>query len=301
MTRTHAPRGSIVVGVDASTASDVALEWAVEEATRRRLPVHLLHAYTQELVVALPPELEGGEPRTDAVIDAALARVHTMNPQLSVTFAVPYGSAAGELVDASADADTVVIGARGRSTLGGIVLGSVSLGVAMHAACPVVVVRERSTLTGPSAGRVVVGVDGSEVSAAAVGYAFAHASSRDVGLTVVHAWWLEFVEGSLASAPTTEAVETDWEHIAEGQRLVVAESLAGWREKYPDVEVREHIVKGHPVEALVDESDGAELLVVGTRGKGGFTGLMLGSVSHGVLHRAHCPVAVARPAPAASE
>ena len=169
-------------------------------------------------------------------------------------------------------------------------MGSVSVQVAAHAHCPVVVVHALPT-PAPEAAPVVVGVDGSDSSTDAIAYAYEQASSRGVGLTVVHAWWLgwpDYVE--ITSASAVWAI--DWRAVAQEEEAVVAESLAGWQEKYPDVTVRRHSVRQLPVEALVDESRKACLVVVGTRGRGGFAGLLLGSVSQGVMHRAHCPVAI---------
>ena len=169
----------------------------------------------------------------------------------------------------------------------GVLMGSVSVQVAAHARCPVVVVR--TTPPRAAAGApVVVGVDGSALSTNAIAYAYEQASSRGVGLTVVHAWWLEHVEGASASA-TWDVV---WQKFAQEEQSLVSQSLAGWEEKYPDVTVRRHSVRGLPVEALVRQSENACLVVLGTRGRGGFVGLVLGSVSQGVMHRAQCSVAI---------
>ena len=291
MPRTPVPHGSIVVGLDSSPTGVAALEWAVQEASRRNLPLHLLHAYFHELWLAAPPERPEALARTDEVVEAAVARVRSLDSELRLTWDVPLGSAAGELVAASEHADTVVVGARGRGAVAGVLLGTVSLTVAMHAHCPVVVVHGGATEDGPQAGRVVVGIDGSEASAAAIGHAFAQASSRSTGLTAVHCWWLQISEGEIAGTAEAQGPAD----VAESGRLLLAESLAGWREKYPDVDVRELVLQEFPVESLIAQSAGAALMVVGSRGKGGFTGLMLGSVSQGVLRGAHCPVAVVRP------
>ena len=291
MARTPVPHGSIVVGLDPSASGDAALDWAVKEALRRNLPLHLLHAYFHELWLAAPPERPASLARTDEVVQAAVSRVRAVAPELTLTWDVPLGAAAGELVAASAHADTVVVGARGRGAVAGVLLGTVSLTVAMHAHCPVVVVHGGAPTEGPQAGRVVVGVDGSEHSGAAVGYAFGQASSRGVGLTAVHCWWLQISEGEIAGTAEPQGPAD----VAESGRLVVAEAIAGWREKYPDVDVRELVLQEFPVESLVAQSEGAELMVLGSRGQGGFTGLLLGSVSQGVLRAAHGPVAVVRP------
>jgi nucleotide-binding universal stress UspA family protein len=177
----------------------------------------------------------------------------------------------------------VVLGDRGLSELGGLVLGSVAVSLAARSACPVVVVRgDRALADGP----VVVGTDGSPVSEAALAFAFDAAVARGVDLVAVHAW---------SSTAIDEALESfvDWDASAED--AVLAERLAGWGQKYPQVTVRRAVVRDGAVQALVDASAGAQLVVVGSRGRGNAVGLLLGSVSHGVLHGAHCPVAVVRP------
>jgi nucleotide-binding universal stress UspA family protein len=284
-----APRRAIVVGVDGSPTSDLAVDWAVEEATRRKLPLHIIHAFS----FGYPMTKSGFRHTVDdlrqvaqGVRKDAVARASRANPELAITWDESAYGPAPALVNASETAATVVVGARGLSAARGVLVGSVSLQVATHARCPVVVVHEKPT---PAPGApVVVGVDGSVMSTNAISYAYEQASSRGVGLTVVHAWWLENVEGAAAAAIWT----VDWQQFAEEEQALVAESLAGWQDKYPDVPVRRHSVRGLPVEALVRQSENACLVVVGTRGRGGFAGLLLGSVSQGVLHRSHCPVAV---------
>jgi nucleotide-binding universal stress UspA family protein len=287
------PRNSVVVAVDGSPASGAALDWAIDEAARRKLPLHLVHAFGVDYsMVARPALAPDGVSVDDEILDAGLARAHSLAPALQVTAEADTGYPSPALVELSDRADTIVLGARGRGALRGALLGSVSLQVAMHARCPVVVVRELPK-PGASLSRVVVGIDGSPTSERAIEYAFAQASLRGLGLTVVHAWWMEFVEGVIA----TTSSEEQWQRMGQEQQALVSESLAGWREKYPDVDVREHVIRSLPSDALIGESAGAELLVVGSRGRGGFRGLMMGSVSHDVLQHAHCPVAVVRPRP----
>ncbi len=282
---------AVVVGVDGSGSSTQALDWAVDEASRRRLPLHLICAwavdYAAGAIGAVVPIIED---ECRAVLQDARRRIAVAAPTAQVTSSQVQGQAAAALIAASRTADTVVVGSRGLGALGGVLAGSTSMQVATHAECPVVVVREPSTAEA-SLPRVIVGVDGSEVSADAIGYAFQQAAQRDLGLTVVHAWDVQFVSGVLATTTTLEA----WQQLGDEERTVTAESVAGWREKYPDVEVRTHVLRGHALESLIAHSRGAELLVVGSRGRGGFRGLLLGSVSQGVLHQAHCPVAVVRP------
>lgn len=281
--------GAVVVGVDGSEGSNAALAWAVDEASRRRLPLHLVHATNIDYLVAAAMLNPATAPEAlDDLVEAARDWVLTTSPGLHVTAEASTGSAAHDLVRRSQGAECVVVGAEGKRAVRGA-LGSVSLQVAMHAKSPVVVVRGRDA--GTAGGPIVVGVDGSALSRDAVGYAFEQASLREAPLLVVYAWWIEFVDGVVVTTPGSP----QWAQVEERQRLTVAETMAGWQEKYPDVRVEVRIEHNRPIEALAAASEGARLAVVGARGRGGFRGLMLGSVSHGVLHRAHCPVAVVRP------
>jgi nucleotide-binding universal stress UspA family protein len=165
--------------------------------------------------------------------------------------------------------------------------------VASHASCPVVVVPPDASPR--PRGHVVVGVDGSPLSAEAVGYAYLQAAERGTGLTVVHAWQVDPIEESIRYA----ASDAFWSERSDPEKVVTAESLAGWAEKYPDVVVRRRVVRSAAVEAIVAESEGAGLVVVGSRGWGDVRGALLGSVSQGCLRRVHGPVAVVRPRAAA--
>ena len=292
------PPGAIVVGADGSPSSDVAVDWAAEEAARRGLPLHVIHAFSFEHTMTrsgLGHSFDDLRQVAHRVRKDAVDRARRAQPELSITWDEPAYAPAGALVGASGTAATVVVGARGVSATGGVLVGSVSAQLAMHARCPVVVVHDRPTA--PPGAPVIVGVDGSALSTNAISYAFEQASSRGVGLTVVHAWWLQYVEG----APETAVGTPDWQQFAQEEQSLVAESLTGWQDKYPDVAVRRHSVRGLPVEALVRQSENACLVVVGTRGRGGFAGLLMGSVSQGVMQRSRCPVAVVHAARVASD
>jgi nucleotide-binding universal stress UspA family protein len=280
----------IVVGVDDTPRGALALDWAVDEAQRWNVPLHIVYAPMMPLR-GPSPEMASGSHGTEAdeVLGAALERVHELAPHLPVTTTSRYGAPAPFLVDASRGASGVVVGARGRGALASALLGSTSIDVAAHAHCPVTVVRQLPEVVTDRPG-VVVGVDGSELSEAAVAAAFAQADARSVPLTVVHAWFLEYAAAGLQVLD----LEQERQQIGEAEQAVTAEVVAGWSQKYPDVVVRRHVVNAHPVKALVDHSKGAELVVVGSRGRGGFAGLLLGSVSQGVLHHAHAPVMVVR-------
>jgi nucleotide-binding universal stress UspA family protein len=196
------------------------------------------------------------------------------------------------LLDQSNDAAMVVVGSHGRGGFARLMLGSSSTAVAAHATVPVVVTRGTTSSGAWRQGPVVVGIDGSSVAVSAIDFACRAAALRRRGLVAVHAWAQPdpFVDEAYAVLSESATRQTE-------ARLAVSESLAGWRSQYPDVAVTEMIADGHPVDALLAEAKRADasLLVVGSRGRGGFTGLLLGSVSRGVLHHATCPVAVVRP------
>lgn len=204
---------------------------------------------------------------------------------------VLYGPIVPTLVDLSTRADVVVVGCRGIGAVGRALLGSTSDSLVRHAHCPVAVIHEEDALTTrqPHA-PVVVGIDGSPSSALATEIAFDEASRRGVELVAVHAWSdmgpLEF--GSFGRAPI------EWANLKVEEQEVLSERLSGWRERYPDVVVHKMVVSDRPVPRLLEQAETAQLLVVGSRGRGGFTGMLLGSVSRAVVNSAEIPVIVAR-------
>jgi nucleotide-binding universal stress UspA family protein len=216
-------------------------------------------------------------------VEAARAAAPGAKPEGAVLDGYPIP----KLVAESRSAQLVVIGDRGLGGVAGLLVGSVAFGLAAHGACPTVVVRGRADA---AAGPVVVGVDGSSVSEAAVAFAFEEATARRAPLVAVHVWW------DLLLDPVT-LPSLDWDGMAERERAQLAERLAGWREKYPDVAVELSVARDHPAGVLVEHARRAQLVVVGSHGRGGAAGLVLGSVSHAVLHRADCPVAIVRAAP----
>lgn len=285
----------IVVGIDGSDASLVGLAWATHEASRQRRPLRLVHAWEVPMpgYVPVPASIDLVRDSAEAVLAEAVSRAEEWAPQLDVSGLIAHGSAANVLVDHGSDAAMVVVGSHGRGGFARLMLGSTSGSVAAYARVPVVVTRGTSADETWRAGPVVVGVDGSAVSESAIDFAFQAASARGGSLVVVHAWAQPDPFVDEAYAVLSEAATRQTE-----ARLAVSESLAGWRDKYPDVSVTQVIADGHPVDALLAEASSvqAALLVVGSRGRGGFKGLLLGSVSRGVLHHAACPVAVVRPA-----
>ena len=283
-------RKPIVVGIDGSASSDAALRWAVVAARRRHTRLRLVHAidWTRSVgALEFMPSIDVRRDMAWSVLTTALVDLEDLDVPVETTLG--QGRPAPVLLDEGRRAQMVVLGSRGRSDLVGLMTGSTSLQVAMHASCPVVVVRagvpEQSD--GRSAGRVVVGVDGSEISEAAIAFAFDEAAAMGVGLTALHAWeWPD--------KPADAAHAGLWSAAQEAEEAVLAERLAGWSEKYPDVDVTRVTRRADPAWALVHESAGAALTVVGSRGSGGFRGLLLGSVSHAALQYADSPVAVVR-------
>jgi nucleotide-binding universal stress UspA family protein len=286
-------KGSVVVGVDGSASSESALRWAVAEAQRTGAPLHVVHALETEVVLTSKQPLGTKETpaSADPVLSAAIGLVQVMAPQLAMTAHSVTGFAATTLIEASKIADTVVVGSHGRSAVPSVLLGSVSQEVAIHSSSAVVVVREHGAQDGRP-GHVVVGVDGSEASQPALSYGFAYAASTGSSLTAVHTWWWEPLEGVSLGEPWIG----DWTEIANQEEALVSEILAGYSKTYPDVPVSAHVVRGDPVVELLEQSKEASLLVVGSRGRGGFMGLLLGSVSRRILKRATSPVAVVRSA-----
>ncbi|MBR7742434.1 universal stress protein [Phycicoccus sp. BSK3Z-2] len=287
-TTTHRP---VLLGTDGCEHSTAALEWAVAEAVRRDRDLRVLHAVPVTLggIHALPA-MEHQEAHAEQVVSETTERAHRLAPDLTVTTVRPVGDAAASLVHESRTADLVVVGARGRGAVAGAFLGSTSLHVAGHAHCPVAVVRHRADADTPRTA-VVVGVDGSGNADAALGEAFRLADERGMPLVVVHGSTAATVGTHLAVVDSPELRE----RIAEYERSSTEHAVAGWRQKYPGVDVDVRVVDEHPVLALTDAAADAAILVVGSRGLGGFGGLVLGSVGQGVLHRAQCPVLVVRP------
>jgi nucleotide-binding universal stress UspA family protein len=288
---------AIVVGVDGSPASVAALDWAMEEAVSDDRPLHLVSAYAFSMADSAPiaaPLWEDLERAAQTIVDEAAARVRAKAPMVDVTTAVRRAPASVAILEAAADAAAVVVGSRGHRSLREALLGSTARQVAMHASCPTVLVRELGDRVPASPRRIVVGTDGSATSRAALDYAFAQADARGCELMVVRAWWLD-----LSGGRQIELASTTTEELEESYRASLAGEVADLAERYPDVVVHQVVVRDEPAAALARLSSGADLLIVGSRGRGGFRSLLLGSVSHRVLQLAEGPVVVVRPGTAA--
>jgi nucleotide-binding universal stress UspA family protein len=280
----------IVVGVDGSESSQSALRWAARDASRRRVELVVAHAFDWR---AEGSRTAGGfgyaiRQAAEGIVGGAVAQVHAIAPEVTVSQAITVGRAASTLVSRSAPDTLIVIGNRGRGGFASLLLGSVSQEVAMHAAGPVVIVRGQVDAV---AGSVVVGIDGSSGSTHTLGVAFDEAARRGAKLVVVHACTLPApVWGP--DTPTYRYEEDNAELMF--AQDMVADEIARWHGKFPDLVVDWAVVEGHPAELLIYRARTAQLMVVGTRGSGGFAGLLLGSVSQQLLHHAQCPVMVVR-------
>jgi nucleotide-binding universal stress UspA family protein len=290
--------GRVVVGYDGSPLADVAVQWAAAEATLRGRGLTLVHAVMPPVTtggggVALPvgPELldqlESGAHEHLAEVAARLA-------PLDVTVDIAIGGPSGVLLEVTETADLVVVGSRGHGGFRGLLLGSVSAQVAAHAMCPVVVVR---SVAPDDAKDVVVGIDATAGSRAALAFAFDEASRHGWAVVVVHAWDVPAYDLLILPNGPVPVALTD---ASDDEVRMSAEILAGFRNDYPDVSVSEHLVHGPPVPALLTASTSPAMIVVGTRGHGPAMSALLGSVSNGVLHKAQVPVVVV-PRPAAPQ
>ncbi|MBJ7338155.1 universal stress protein [Mycolicibacterium sp.] len=283
----------VVVGVDGSPSSDVAVEWAARDAASRGVP--LILAYVQPLPreMAWPvPLVQRESPddqrrHDDEIVGRARAIVErVVGADVTVESEIAAGPIIPTLVDLSKGADLIVLGCRGQGPLDRLLLGSVSFGLLHHARCPVAVIHD-DVPAAPDRddAPVLVCVDGSPASETATAIAFDEASRRGVRLQALHVWsdWPHFeLPGFDVATAATQA------------QLALAERLAGWQERYPDVVIDRIVVCGHPADVILHHADSAQLVVIGSHGRGGFAGMLLGSVGSAVAASATVPVIVAR-------
>lgn len=291
----------IVVGVDGSSTSTKAVRWAAREARMRNVPLRLVHVMitpawgptpwqVADVPLPIPAEEDyaweesGRKAIANAVkfVEYSCAEQGTPEIKTELFFSVPVAV----LVDLSKEAQLVVVGCRGQRGLKRVLLGSVSTGLVHHAHCPVAVIHDEAPYALKSSKLpIVVGIDGSAASELATEIAFDEASWRGVDLIALHAWQ----DANLDATPSME-----WSAQESVCNEILSERLAGWRERYPDVTVHPRVVWGDPARNLLEASDLAQLVVVGSHGRGGFAGMLLGSVGTAVTHGAHVPVIVAR-------
>lgn len=285
----------IVVGVDESPGAEVAVQWAARDAELRGIPLTIVHAISPEIATwpktrRLPAGLarwqqdrgrrlvtEAFEIAEKASRGGGPAEVHT---EVLPSAAVP------TLVDLSKNAELIVAGCRGAGQWAGRPMGSVSSGLLRYAHCPVAIIPdEAESISHESQASVLVGIDGSAASELATAMAFDEASRREVGLLSLHAW---------ADTDISEWSEIDWPTTQSMAEEALAARLAGWQERYPDARVDRIVVRDKPAHQLVQRSERAQLVVVGSRGRGESAKLLVGSVGETVSQMARVPVIVAR-------
>lgn len=289
----------IVVAVDGSDAGAAAVAWAANAAAKRSAPLKLVTAYTMPQFMyadgMIPPQELYDQLEDEAMekINDAREIVKGFDESIEVSYYIGEATPIDLLLQLSEDADIVVMGSRGLGGLSGLVLGSVSSAVVSHAACPVVVVRKDNDVTVENKyGPVVVGVDGSDISRKALDYAFREADARGATLRAVHSWADAQVQTSLVGLA---AVQSQLDAMSAQERKILQDELAPMREKYPEVTVEEVVERDRPIQVLKENSDDAQLLVLGSHGRGGFRGMLLGSTSRALLQYAPCPMMVVRP------
>ena len=279
-TRPTVPAGTIVVGIDGSGSADQALAWAVEQAVLERRPLTVAHAL--ETRINQPSDRSVAE----RLLDNAVAEVARRAPDLEVHRVMAAHDPRSLLITLSEGAETVVVGSHGRGPLRSLLLGSVGVALARHSHCPVLI--HRPTDPGVVRRGGLVGVDGASDSHDVIEHAFRLASQRELPLTLVHCFY-DIVVASPAGHLVTEPHEDVEEH-----RRLLAEVMAGLREKYPDVHVTTQVARGMPEAALVELADRRHLVVVGAHHGGLASAVVFRSVSAAVVEHASCPVMVVR-------
>ncbi|MEU0879255.1 universal stress protein [Lentzea sp. NPDC005914] len=267
----------VVVGVDGSSSALAAVAWAARECALHEAPLRLVHAYTLP-TRGYPEVISSARELRSAMYDQgrmwlsqAVAVARSEAPDVPVEHDLRMEHPTPVLLAESARAREVVVGSHGLGGFTGALVGSTAVALSQHGECPVVVVRCPKNRTPQHEGPVVVGVDLSPESDPAIGFAFDEAAAREAPLTAAMA------------------------HIDEQSKLL-STRMSGWLEKYPDVAVEQMVVGERPIPLLLELGERAGLLVVGSRGRGGFAGMLLGSTSQALIYHAPCPVAVVRPA-----
>lgn len=287
-------RLGIVVGVDGSPASNFAVCWAARDAAMRNIPltlVHMVNATTMWPQVPMAAEAlawqeDDGRRVLQEAVKIAEDATRT-NRAIDIASELWHAPPAPTLIKMSEEAEMVVVGSYGRGAIARVMLGSVSSGIVRRANCPVAVIHDEDPLMPyPQQAPILVGIDGSPASELATTVAFDEASRRGVELRAVHAW---------SDSQVFELPGIDWAAVKAEATRSLAERLAGWQERYPDVTVHRIVVCDKPARQLIEQSETAQLTVVGSHGRGGLTGALLGSVSNAVVHSIRMPVIVARP------
>ncbi|MGC2998904.1 universal stress protein [Streptomyces sp. G35A] len=272
---------TVIVGVDGSPSSLAAVDVAADEARLRGAGLRIVHAFSR------PTDLD---PMIHGVLAQAEQRAHDRAPGLEIARTVASGETLTVLSSESRHAALAVVGGRGRSGFGNLLLGSTVVQLAAHGHCPLLVVRGRPAPRGP----LLLAVDGSPAGNAAAGFAFAEAALRGVPLVAMHVWntWSEPTPYEGPADPLNVVVDLD--RLRERHQRLLEEAVAPWRDGRPEVSVELRLERARVRHALLDATRDSQLVVTGARGHGGFTGMLLGSVSQALLYHAGCPVTVVR-------
>ncbi|MFI1444222.1 universal stress protein [Streptomyces fructofermentans] len=283
----------LVVGVDGSDASLPAVDWAVDEAARRGVPLRLVHASVWERYEGAPPwhgvEQPSERALAEHVVASAAERAARRNAEVKLSTVIVTEEPADALLREGDNASALVTGSRGRGELKGLLLGSVGLAVAARAHCPVIVVRgDKAALAGTHE-RILLGVGDPATSGEAVRFAFREAEARGCTLDVVRAWRCPAYE--ISESPQVVVEDLARRHEERASALLDA-VLHDTMADHPGVRVRRATVEGPARKVLMSRSAAADLVIIGARRREGHFGLQLGLVSHALLHHADCPVAV---------
>jgi nucleotide-binding universal stress UspA family protein len=287
------PDAPVVVGVDGSSSALAAVKWAADECARHHVPLRLVHGYALPVrgypaIIMTGNEIRRAiEEQGQGWLTQAVAAARAAAPGVEVTTESVNDNVTHLMIEESRAARLMVLGSQGLGTITGLLVGSTALALAAHGKCPLVVVRGTEVPGGP----VVVGVDGSPTSEAALAFAFEAASTRGCPLTAIMCWQDFMVE----SAYTASRFTVDWGQVEAEEQRLLAQRLAGWQEKYPDVQVHRVVLRDRPARALMRYGAEAQLVVVGSHGHGGFAGMLLGSTSQALVYHAPCPLAIVRP------
>lgn len=282
----------IVVGIDGSRAAERAARWAAEQARDRRARLQLVHTLTWPYAgVAVSTDedrdvADGLHSGAEQLLDTLAGELTAVLPRERIGWRIEQGDPVAALCADASRAQEIVLGGRGIGGLTGLLVGSTATAVAMAAHCPVVVLPDESTASVSDRRSVVVAVEAEGRDEDVLAFAFAEAAARGTDVVAVHAWQDAGVDAGIH----TVSPLLDWADVSADAQRLLAESLAGWREKEPDVPVREVVVRERTAQALLAVGLTAQLLVVGRTPHGRLP--RFGSATHAVLHRAGCPVAV---------